>query len=115
MRELKLAANGLNSRRLAAGPDSGRLVLMLHGFPEGAESRERPARRTATGHEQGAGTRPGLVVSTDDFNNSGAGLVIVAPLTTSQRGYPSRIQVGSGESGLRETSWAQSNTSKAFL
>lgn len=59
-----------------------------------------------SGHEQGAGTRPGLVVSTDDFNNSGAGLVIVAPLTTSQRGYPSRIKVRSGESGLRETSWA---------
>lgn len=59
-----------------------------------------------TGHEQGAGTRPGLVVSTDDFNNSGAGLVIVAPLTTSQRGYPSRIKIRPAESGLRETSWA---------
>ncbi|TME54254.1 MAG: type II toxin-antitoxin system PemK/MazF family toxin [Chloroflexi bacterium] len=59
-----------------------------------------------TGHEQGAGTRPGLVISTDEFNDSGAGLVIVAPLTTSQRGYPSRIKVRSAESGLRETSWA---------
>jgi mRNA interferase MazF len=59
-----------------------------------------------TGHEQGAGSRPGLVVSTDEFNNSGAGLVMVAPLTTSQRGYPSRIKVLSGESGPRETSWA---------
>lgn len=46
------------------------------------------------------------VISTDDFNNLGAGLVIVAPLTTSQRGYPSRIRVRSGESGLRDTSWA---------
>ncbi|HKA49880.1 MAG TPA: type II toxin-antitoxin system PemK/MazF family toxin [Candidatus Dormibacteraeota bacterium] len=59
-----------------------------------------------TGHEQGAGSRPGLVISTDDFNNSGAGLVIVAPLTTSQRGYPSRIKVAARQSGLRETSWA---------
>lgn len=59
-----------------------------------------------TGHEQGAGTRPGLVVSTDDFNNSGAGLVFVAPLTTSQREYPSRIKIRSGKSGLGETSWA---------
>ena len=59
-----------------------------------------------TGHEQGAGSRPGLVISTDDFNNSGAGLVIVAPLTTSQRGYPSRIKIGARQSGLRETSWA---------
>lgn len=59
-----------------------------------------------TGHEQGAGTRPGLVLSADDFNNSAAGLVIVAPLTISQRGYPSRVKVRSGESGLRDTSWA---------
>jgi mRNA interferase MazF len=58
------------------------------------------------GNEQGAGTRPGLVISADEFNDSGAGLVIVAPLTTSQRGYPSRIKVRPGESGLRETSWA---------
>ena len=46
------------------------------------------------------------MISTDEFNDSGAGLVIVAPLTTSQRGYPSRIKVRSAESGLRETSWA---------
>ena len=38
MRELELAANGLNFRCLAAGPDAGQLLLMLHGFPEGAES-----------------------------------------------------------------------------
>jgi mRNA interferase MazF len=59
-----------------------------------------------TGHEQGAGTRPGLVLSADEFNNSDAGLVMVAPLFTSQRGYPSRVKVRSGESGLRDTSWA---------
>ena len=59
-----------------------------------------------TGHEQGAGERPGLVVSTDDFNDSGAGLVIVAPLTTSQRGFPSRIKIRPENTGLRETSWA---------
>lgn len=46
------------------------------------------------------------MISTDDFNNSGAGLVIVAPLMTSQRGYPSRIKVAASQSGLRETSWA---------
>lgn len=46
------------------------------------------------------------MVSTDDFNDSGAGLVIVAPLTTAQRGYPSRIKIRPAESGLRETSWA---------
>jgi mRNA interferase MazF len=58
------------------------------------------------GYEQGAGIRPGLVISSDDFNDSGAGLVIVAPLTTAQGGYPSRVKVRAEGSGLRETSWA---------
>jgi len=36
--ELQLKANGLNFRALAAGPADGPVVLLLHGFPEGAES-----------------------------------------------------------------------------
>jgi mRNA interferase MazF len=58
------------------------------------------------GNERGAGSRPAVVVSTDEFNDSGAGLAIVAPLTTAQRSYPSRVRVRPGASGLRETSWA---------
>ncbi|HYW22568.1 MAG TPA: alpha/beta hydrolase [Terriglobales bacterium] len=38
MRELQLASNGLHFRCLADGPDDGPLALLLHGFPEGAES-----------------------------------------------------------------------------
>jgi pimeloyl-ACP methyl ester carboxylesterase len=38
MRELRLEANGLRFRCLAAGPEAGPLALLLHGFPEGAES-----------------------------------------------------------------------------
>lgn len=38
MRELQLAANGLRFRCLADGPEEGPLALLLHGFPEGAES-----------------------------------------------------------------------------
>ena len=38
MRELELTANNLSFRCLAAGPDSAELALLLHGFPEGAES-----------------------------------------------------------------------------
>lgn len=38
MRELQLTANGLRFRCLAAGPEDGTLALLLHGFPEGAES-----------------------------------------------------------------------------
>jgi pimeloyl-ACP methyl ester carboxylesterase len=36
--ELRLNANGLDFRCLAAGPEAGPLALLLHGFPEGAES-----------------------------------------------------------------------------
>jgi pimeloyl-ACP methyl ester carboxylesterase len=38
MRELKLGANGLSFRCVAHGPRGGPLALLLHGFPEGAES-----------------------------------------------------------------------------
>ena len=38
MEELRLKANGLDFRCLAAGPEGGPLALLLHGFPEGAES-----------------------------------------------------------------------------
>lgn len=38
MRELSLTANGLRFRCLADGPTEGPLALLLHGFPEGAES-----------------------------------------------------------------------------
>lgn len=36
--ELQLEANGLRFRALAAGPADGVPILLLHGFPEGAES-----------------------------------------------------------------------------
>jgi pimeloyl-ACP methyl ester carboxylesterase len=38
MRELQLRANGLHVRCLADGPADGPLAILLHGFPEGAES-----------------------------------------------------------------------------
>ena len=36
--EGRLQANGLSFRYLAAGPENGPLYLLLHGFPEGADS-----------------------------------------------------------------------------
>jgi mRNA-degrading endonuclease toxin of MazEF toxin-antitoxin module len=56
------------------------------------------------GHAQAAGVRPGLVLSTDQFHDTGAGIVIVAPLTTIRRDYPWRVRVPG--SGLRQQSWA---------
>lgn len=56
------------------------------------------------GHEQ-AGTRPALVVSADEFNHGPAGLVIVAPMTTRERGIPLHVSVDPPEVGLDRRSF----------
>lgn len=53
------------------------------------------------GHEQ-AGRRPALVVSTDAFNNGPAGLVVVCPMTTTERSIPMHVEVEPPEGGVRE-------------
>jgi mRNA interferase MazF len=55
------------------------------------------------GHEQG-GLRPALVISTDDLNRSPARLVIVAPITGTDRGIPAHIKVPAREGGLTKPS-----------
>jgi mRNA interferase MazF len=58
------------------------------------------------GHEQGR-RRPALIVSNDQFNNGPAGLVVVVPLTTTERArMPLRVRIDPPEGGLRETSFA---------
>ena len=56
------------------------------------------------GHEQG-GERPCLVVSDDRFNRSRAHLVIVLPITSSQRGIASHVQIDPPEGGLKAVSF----------
>jgi mRNA interferase MazF len=56
------------------------------------------------GHEQ-AGKRPALVISADAFNAGPAGLVIVLPLTTRERGVRSHLPVNPPEGGLRMRSF----------
>jgi mRNA interferase MazF len=58
------------------------------------------------GHEQ-AGRRPGLVVSADPLNHGPAGLVIVVPMTTRERGIPFHVRIDPDESGLRQVSFAK--------
>ena len=53
------------------------------------------------GHEQ-AGTRPALVVSADQFNHGPAGLVVICPMTTTERGIPLHVEVRPPEGGVRE-------------
>lgn len=58
------------------------------------------------GAEGAAGRRPAVVISADDFHNTGAPVVFVVPVTTSRRHYLSRVHIPPGRSGLREPGWA---------
>jgi len=51
-------ANGLRFRVMADGPSSGDLVVMLHGFPEGAESWTKPI--AAVAREGGLAVAPDM-------------------------------------------------------
>lgn len=55
------------------------------------------------GHEQSS-TRPGLVVSVDEFNHGPAGLVAIIPLTTKAEGIPFHVELAAQEEGLTHTS-----------
>jgi len=53
------------------------------------------------GHEQ-AGKRPALIVSVDLFNSGPAGLVVILPVTTKERGIPFHVGIYPPEGGLKE-------------
>lgn len=56
------------------------------------------------GHEAGF-ERPAVVVSHDRL--APVGLIIVLAVTRTRHGWPSHVEVESAESGLRETSYVQ--------
>lgn len=56
------------------------------------------------GHEQGR-KRPALVLSTDAYNRGPATLLVVAPITKTDRGVPLHIRVDPPEGGLTDTSY----------
>jgi len=55
------------------------------------------------GREQ-AGRRPALVVSVDTFDRGPAGLIVIVPLTTRDRGIPLHVRVAPPEGGLARPS-----------
>lgn len=57
------------------------------------------------GREQ-RGTRPALVVSADPLNHGPAQLVIIVPLTTTDRRVPLHVKIEPPNGGVRETSFA---------
>jgi mRNA interferase MazF len=58
-----------------------------------------------TSREQ-RGTRPVLVVSVAKFNTGPAELVVVIPITTTDRGIPTHIALESHQGGLPQASFA---------
>jgi len=56
------------------------------------------------GHET-RGTRPCLVISVDPFNQGPAGLVVVLPITTRDKGIPLHVAVNPPEGGLKKQSF----------
>lgn len=75
---------------MAEAPRRGELWLVDLGDPIGHEA---------------ASHRPALVVSDDPANRHG--LVTLCPITRSKRGYPTRVEIVPGASGLDETSYVQ--------
>lgn len=58
------------------------------------------------GHEQ-AGVRPGVIISADGFNTSGASLSIALPITATRRSIALHIAVRPPEGGLRRPSFVK--------
>lgn len=58
------------------------------------------------GHEQ-AGRRPCLLVSVNLFHQGPAGLVVVLPITSREKGIPFHVDVDPPEGGLRARSYVK--------
>ncbi len=56
------------------------------------------------GHEQ-AGHRPCLVISVDIFNHGPAGLVVIIPITTKEKGIPFHVAISPPEGGVSKKSF----------
>lgn len=58
------------------------------------------------GHEQ-AGTRPGLIISVDQFNQTALGLTVLVPITSKAKDCPLHVRIDPPEGGLEHTSFAK--------
>lgn len=73
-------------------PRRGEIWLVDFGEPVGREH---------------SGRRPAVVVSADALNESSAGVVMVVPCTTTDRGLPSHIEIDPVDSELDVVSYAK--------
>ena len=58
------------------------------------------------GHET-RGTRPCLIVTVDRFNHGPAGLVVVLPITSREKGIPFHVLISPPEGGLTKRSFVK--------
>jgi mRNA interferase MazF len=65
------------------------------------------------GREQ-SGRRPAVVVSANPLNESRAGVTVVVPTTTADRGLPAHIELDPASSGLDEPSYAKCEEIKSI-
>jgi mRNA interferase MazF len=65
------------------------------------------------GHEQGR-TRPAVIVSAATFNEGPARLVIICPVTTTERRVRSHVPIEPPEGGLRRRSFVQCEQIRAI-
>lgn len=54
-------------------------------------------------------TRPALIVSTDEFNNCPADLVMVLPITGTDLGVPAHIRIDVPEGGVKKAGFIKSD------
>ena len=65
------------------------------------------------GSEQG-GTRPAVIVGSEDHCRFPIQMALVVPLTARDRGLPHHIAISSTESGLQRPSWARTDDIRAI-
>ncbi|HEU0089931.1 MAG TPA: type II toxin-antitoxin system PemK/MazF family toxin [Pseudonocardiaceae bacterium] len=68
---------------------------------------------TPAGSEPG-GTRPAVVVGSEDHCRFPIEMALVVPLTARDRGLPHHIPISSTESGLSRPSWARTEDIRAI-
>jgi mRNA interferase MazF len=61
-----------------------------------------------------SGTRPVVIVSTDEYNDLPFNLVMVCPLTSKDKQYKTRIALKSGQTGLTKDSWIKTEELKTI-
>ena len=68
---------------------------------------------TPTGSEPG-GTRPTIIVGSEDHCRFPIPMALVVPLTSRDHGLPHHIAISSTESGLSRPSWARTDDIRAI-